>query len=143
MLGADGYHMRMAKACNAEEFIKFPKEVNEICHKMTVILNNASYHKAKAVRKFGDGTGGDIELIFLPAYPPPAQLDRDSMARSQAAAAQRVLCLYRGAGSGHNVAGRQAPDASGQDYEIRDTRLRRPADARMAMIHSPPMACFS
>ncbi len=70
MLGADGYHMRTAKACNAEEFIKFPKEVNEICHKMTVILNNASYHKAKAVRKFGDGTGGDIELIFLPAYPP-------------------------------------------------------------------------
>ncbi len=69
-LGADGYHMRTAKACNAEEFIKFLKEVNETCPKMTIILDNASYHQAKTVRKFVDGANGDIELIFLPAYTP-------------------------------------------------------------------------
>ena len=69
-LGADGYHIRTAKACNAEEFIKFLKEVNKMCPKMTIILDNASYHKAKAVRKFVDDANGDIELIFLPAYTP-------------------------------------------------------------------------
>ncbi len=69
-LGAGGYHMRTAKACNAEEFIKFLKEVNKMCPKMTIILDNASYHKAKTVRKFVDGANWYIELIFLPAYTP-------------------------------------------------------------------------
>ncbi len=74
-LGAGGYYIRTAKACNAEEFLKVLKEVNETCPKMTVTLDNASYHRAKAVRKFVEGTGRDIELIFLPAYTPLPQLN--------------------------------------------------------------------
>ena len=33
-------------------------------------LDNASYHKSKAVREYVESTGGDVELEFLPPYTP-------------------------------------------------------------------------
>ena len=69
-LGIDGYHMRTAESCNAEEFIKFLKEMNEIHPKMLIILDNASYHKSKAILEFVEGTDVAVELLFLPAYTP-------------------------------------------------------------------------
>ena len=35
-----------------------------------MILDNASYHKSKAVREYAESTRGDIELAFLPPYTP-------------------------------------------------------------------------
>ena len=70
VLGIDGYHMRTAKACNSGEFMKFLREMKEIHPKMLIILDNAPYHKSKAVREFVEGTDGAVELLFLPAYTP-------------------------------------------------------------------------
>ena len=33
-------------------------------------LDNASYHKSKAVREYVESTEGDVELEFLPPYTP-------------------------------------------------------------------------
>ena len=135
--------MRTAKACNAEEFIKFLKEVNKMCPKMTIILDNASYHKAKIVRKFVDDANGGIELIFLPAYTPqlnPIEIQWRVLKRLLHG---RYFASIEELEAAITSLGRQRPDASGQDYEVRDTRLNLPADAGTAMIHRPPMARFS
>ena len=68
--GAYGHHIRTAKSCNAAEFVKFLKDVNETRPKMLIILDNASYHKSKAILEFVEGTDVAVELLFLPAYTP-------------------------------------------------------------------------
>ena len=39
-------------------------------------LDNASYHKSKAVREYVESIGGDVELEFLPPYTPQLNLSR-------------------------------------------------------------------
>ena len=35
-----------------------------------MVLDNASYHKSQTINRYVEGTGGDIELEFLPPYTP-------------------------------------------------------------------------
>ena len=125
--------MRTAESCNAEEFIKFLKEMNEIHHKMLIVPDNASCHKSKAIGEFVEGTDGAVKPPFLLGYVPNS-IPQSPVERPQAAAARRVLCVHRGAGGGRGVAGWRGPDEPGQDQPVRDTRLNLPARVREAMI---------
>ena len=69
-LDTDGYHMRTAKARNTVEFIKILEGMNKIRPKTLIVLDNAPYHKSKAVWKFIKGAGVAVELILPPAYTP-------------------------------------------------------------------------
>ena len=70
MLGKDGHHMMITDSANATEFIKFLKEILRIHPKIVLVLDNASYHKAKIVQEFVESTNGALILVWLPAYTP-------------------------------------------------------------------------
>ena len=114
VLGADGYHMLVANACDAKEFIEFFKEAMAEYGTVVMVLDSASYHKAKAVRKFVEGANGDPELIFQPPYTPqlnPIEMQsRDSRGSCRGA----VLWAHGRAERGHHDAGERAADAPGQ-----------------------------
>ena len=40
-----------------------------------MVLDNASYHKSKAVREYVESAGGDVELEFLPPYTPQLNVE--------------------------------------------------------------------
>ena len=51
---------------NSEAFREFLEEIR----REFMVLDNASYHKSKAVREYVESAGGDVELEFLPPYTP-------------------------------------------------------------------------
>lgn len=79
VLGAVGYGTaRMIAVINrgsigAEQVRQLLCEIHRRCRKpATVVLDNASYHRAKAVRALADSLG--VELLFLPPYSPNLNL---------------------------------------------------------------------
>ncbi len=79
MLGAVGYRTaKMITVINrgsigAEQVCELLREIKRRCRKpVTVVLDNASYHRAKVVRQCAEAL--DIELLFLPPYSPNLNL---------------------------------------------------------------------
>lgn len=57
----------------AEQVCQLLREVHRRCRKpVTIVLDNASYHRAKVVRELAETLG--IELLFLPPYSPNLNL---------------------------------------------------------------------
>lgn len=79
VLGAVGYGTaRMITVINrgaigAEQVCQLLQAIRRRCHKpVTVVLDNASYHRARIVRDFAATL--NIELLFLPPYSPNLNL---------------------------------------------------------------------
>lgn len=79
VLGAVGYGTcRLVTVVNrgsigSEEVCRLLRDIKRRCRKpVTVVLDNASYHRARVVRELADTLG--IELLFLPPYSPNLNL---------------------------------------------------------------------
>jgi transposase len=79
VLGAVGYGTcKMITVINrgsigAEQVCQLLREIHRRCRKpVTIVLDNASYHRAKVVRELAEALG--IELLFLPPYSPNLNL---------------------------------------------------------------------
>lgn len=79
VLGAVGYGTaKMITVINrgsigAEQVCELMRKIRRRCRKpVTIVLDNASYHRAKAVRDLAETL--DIELLFLPPYSPNLNL---------------------------------------------------------------------
>lgn len=79
VLGAVGYGTaKMITVINrgsigAEQVCELLHQIKRRCRKpVTVVLDNASYHRAKMVRQCAESLG--IELLFLPPYSPNLNL---------------------------------------------------------------------
>lgn len=79
VLGAVGYGTcKMITVINrgsigGEQVCQLLRKIHRRCRKpVTIVLDNASYHRAKVVRELAEALG--IELLFLPAYSPNLNL---------------------------------------------------------------------
>jgi transposase len=79
VLGAVGYGTcKMITVINrgsigAEQVCQLLRAIHRRCRKpVTIVLDNASYHRAKVVRELAEALG--IELLFLPPYSPNLNL---------------------------------------------------------------------
>ena len=67
-MSEDEPRIRIVDLTNSETFQEFLKEIRRDHPRFCMILDNASYHKSKAVREYVESTRGNIELEFLPPY---------------------------------------------------------------------------
>lgn len=79
VLGAVGYRTcKIITVINrgsigAEQICQLLQEIHRRCRKpVTIVLDNASYHRAKVVRELAEALG--IELLYLPPYSPNLNL---------------------------------------------------------------------
>ena len=70
IMGTDTLYVRMADSANSETFKGFLGDVRKKHPKFYMVLDNASYHKSHTVREYVAGTGGDVEMEFLPPRTP-------------------------------------------------------------------------
>ena len=70
IMGTDTLCVRMADSANSETFKEFLEDARKSHPKFYMVLDNASYHKSHKVREYVAGTGGDVELEFLPPRTP-------------------------------------------------------------------------
>ena len=64
----DVLHVRTVESTNSETFIDFLKDVRQGHPEFYMVLDNAPYHKSRAVKEYVEGTNGAIDLEFLPPY---------------------------------------------------------------------------
>ena len=69
-MSEDELRIRIVDQANSETFQEFLDEIRRDHPRFCMILDNASYHKSKAVREYVESTRGSIELEFLPPYTP-------------------------------------------------------------------------
>ena len=69
-MSEDELRIRIVDRANSETFQEFLEEIRRDHPRFCMILDNASYHKSKAVREYVESRGGDVELEFLPSYTP-------------------------------------------------------------------------
>ena len=50
--------------------MEFLKELRQEYSRLIILLDNASYHRYKAVNEFVKSTCGEIKLAYLPPYTP-------------------------------------------------------------------------
>ena len=62
--------IKIVESANSETFREFPEEIRRDHPRLFMVLDNASYHKSKAVREYVESTEGDVGLEFLPPYTP-------------------------------------------------------------------------
>ena len=55
---------------NSETFVEFLKELRQEYGRLVILLDNASYHRYRAVNEFVKSTCGEIKLAYLPPYTP-------------------------------------------------------------------------
>ncbi len=70
VMGKDTLYVRMADSANSDTFKELLEDVRRIHPKFYMVLDNASYHHSHTVSEYVAGTGGDIELEFLPPRTP-------------------------------------------------------------------------
>ena len=73
MLGAmseDELLIKVVDSTNSETFQEFLEEIRQDHPKFYMVLDNASYHKSKAVMEYLKSAGDDVELEFLSPYTP-------------------------------------------------------------------------
>ena len=69
-LGRDRIHVKAVERTNSETFVEFLRELRQEYGRLVILLDNASYHRYKAVDEFVRSTCGDIKLAYLPPYTP-------------------------------------------------------------------------
>ena len=69
-MSQDELRIKIVESTNSETFREFLEEIRRDRPRLYMILDNASYHKSKAVREYVESTGGDIGPEFLPPYTP-------------------------------------------------------------------------
>ena len=69
-MGKGILYVRMADSANSETFKEFLEDVRKSHPKFYMVLDNASYHRSGTVSEYVAGTGGDVELEFLPPRTP-------------------------------------------------------------------------
>ena len=69
-LGRDRIHVKAVERTNSETFVEFLKELRQECGRLVILLDNASYHRYRAVSEFVKSTCGEIKLAYLPPYTP-------------------------------------------------------------------------
>ncbi len=69
-MSQDELRIMIVESTNSGTFREFLEEIRKDRPRLFMILDNASYHKSKAVREYVESTGGDVELEFLPPYTP-------------------------------------------------------------------------
>ncbi len=62
--------IKIVESANLEAFREFLEEIRRDRPRLFMVLDNASYHKSKAVKEYVESAGGDVELEFLPPYTP-------------------------------------------------------------------------
>ena len=61
-LGRDRIHVKAVERTNSETFVEFLKELRQEYGRLVILLDNASYHRYRAVNEFVKSTSGDIKL---------------------------------------------------------------------------------
>ena len=69
-MSEDELLIRIVDSTNSETFQEFLEEIRRDHPKFYMVLDNASYHKSKAVMEYVKSAGDDVELEFLPQYTP-------------------------------------------------------------------------
>ena len=69
-MSEDEIRIKIVDSTNSETFHEFLEEIRRDRPRFCMILDNASYHKSKAVREYVGSTRSNIELEFLPPYTP-------------------------------------------------------------------------
>ena len=69
-MSEDELRIKIVDRANPETFQEFLEEIRRDHPRFCMILDNASYHKSKAVREYVESTRGNIGLEFLPTYTP-------------------------------------------------------------------------
>ena len=69
-MSQDGLRIKVVDSSNSETFREFLEEIRRDRPRFYMVLDNASYHKSKAVREYVESTRGAAELEFLPPYTP-------------------------------------------------------------------------
>ena len=69
-MSQDELRIKIVESTNSETFREFLEEIRMDRPRLFMVLDNASYHKSKAVRAYVESAGGDVELEFLPPYTP-------------------------------------------------------------------------
>ena len=67
-LGQDRIHVKAVERTNSETFVEFLKELRQEYGRLVILLDNASYHRYRAVNEFVKPTCGEINLAYLPPY---------------------------------------------------------------------------
>ena len=66
----DELRIKIVESTNSETLREFLEEICGDRPRLFMVLDNASYHKSKAVKEYVKSTGGDVELEFLSPYTP-------------------------------------------------------------------------
>ena len=69
-MSQDELRIKIVESTNSETFREFLEEIRRDRPRLFMVLDNASYHKPKAVMEYVESAGGDVELEFLPPYTP-------------------------------------------------------------------------
>ena len=69
-MSQDELRTKIVESTNPGTLREFPEEIRRDRPRLFMVLDNASYHKSKAVRKYVESAGGNVELEFLPPYTP-------------------------------------------------------------------------
>ena len=69
-LGRDRIRVKAVERTNSETFVEFLKELRQEYGRLVILLDNASYHRYRAVDEFVKSTCGEIKLAHLPPYAP-------------------------------------------------------------------------
>ena len=69
-MSQDELRIKIVESTNSETFREFLEEIRRDRPRLFMVLDNASYHKSKAVREYVESTGGGVGLEFLPPYTP-------------------------------------------------------------------------
>ena len=67
-MSQDELRIKIVESANPGTFREFLEEIRRDRPRLFMALDNASYHKSKAVREYVESAGGDVELEFLPLY---------------------------------------------------------------------------
>ena len=68
-MSQDELQIKIVESTNSETFREFLEEIRRGRPRLFMVLDNASYHKSKAVREYVESAGGDVELEFLRRTP--------------------------------------------------------------------------
>ena len=71
-MSEDELRIKVVYSTNSQTFREFLGEIRRDHPRFFMVLDNASYHKSKAVLEYVESTDGDIELEFLPPPVHPA-----------------------------------------------------------------------
>ena len=94
-MSQDELQIKIVESTNSETFREFLEEIRRDRPRLFMVLDNASYHKSKAVREYVESAGGDVELEFLPPYTLAAEPRRDRVEGPEEEACRQVLPVTR------------------------------------------------